>query len=86
MKSAVDELNACGTIICSYFVESHFCYFYEDGECCLHILQKTSNEHIKLTPYSKMNLELPAQVLSSVSKVLLSYGPSEVVETSSFVH
>ena len=56
----VDELNTCGTIIYSYFMESHFCYFYEDRECCLHILQKTSNEHIKLTPYSKMNVKLPA--------------------------
>ena len=45
--------------------------FYENRECGLHILPKLSNEHIKLTPYSKMNARLAAQVLSStVSKVV----------------
>ena len=43
----------------------------------LHILPKLSNEHIKLTYYSKMNVRFPAQVLSSLSKVLLVYGPPE---------
>ena len=46
---------------------------------------KLSNEHIKLTTYSKMNLILAAQVLSStVSKVLLAYGPPEAAETAHF--
>ena len=59
--------------------------FYEDRECGLHILPKLSNEHIKLTPYSKMNVRLAAQVLSStVSKVLLAYGPPEAAETAHF--
>ena len=44
--------------------------FYEGRECGLHILPKLTNEHIKLTPYSKINERLAAQVLSStVSKV-----------------
>ena len=44
--------------------------FYEDRECGLHIFPKLTNEHIKLTPYLKMNVRLAAQVLSStVSKV-----------------
>ena len=51
--------------------------FYEDRECCLHILPKLSNEHIKLTHYSKMNVRPAAQVLSSANKVLLAYGPLE---------
>ena len=51
--------------------------FYEDRECCLHILPKLSNEHIKLTHYSKMNLRPVAQVVSSAVKVLLAYGPPE---------
>ena len=34
--------------------------FYEDRECCLHILPKLSNDQIKLTPYSKMNVRLAA--------------------------
>ena len=49
--------------------------FYEDRECCLHNLPKLSNEHIKLTHYSKMNVRAAAQVLSSTDKVLLAYGP-----------
>ena len=36
-------------------------------------------------PYSKMNVRLAAQVLSStVSKVLLAYGPPEAAETAHF--
>ena len=46
---------------------------------------KLSNEHIKLTTYSKMNVRLATQVLSStVSKVLLAYGPPEAAETAHF--
>ena len=50
----------------------------------LHFLPKLSNEHIKLTPYSKMNVGLAAQVLSSVSKVLLAYSRSEAAEIARF--
>ena len=50
----------------------------------LHILPKLSNEHIKLTTYSKMNVRLAAQVLSSVSKGLLAYSPPEAAETPRF--
>ena len=59
--------------------------FYEDRECGLNILPKISNEHIKLTSYSQMNVRFAVQVLSStVSKVLLAYGPPEVAETAYF--
>ena len=50
----------------------------------LHILPKLSNEHIKLTSYSKMNVRVAAQVLSSVSKVLLAYSPPEAAEIARF--
>ena len=57
--------------------------FYEDRECGLHTLTKLLYEHIKLTPYSIMNVKLAAQVLSStVSKTLTSYGPPETVGTA----
>ena len=52
----------------------------------LHILPKLSNRHIKLTPYSKMNVRLAPQVLSSVSQVLLAYSPPAAAETARFVH
>ena len=59
--------------------------FYEDQECGLHILPKLCIEHIKLTPYSTMNVKLAAQVLSStVSKVLLKYEPPEAAGTAKF--
>ncbi|XP_065654860.1 uncharacterized protein LOC136081473 [Hydra vulgaris] len=59
--------------------------FYEDRECGLHILPKLTFEHIKLTPYSIMNVKLAAQVLSStVSKVLLHYRPPEAEGTAKF--
>ena len=52
----------------------------------LHILPKLSNEHIKLTAYSKMNVRLATQVLSYVSKVLLAHSPPEAAETAHFFH
>ena len=59
--------------------------FSEYRKYGLHILPKLTNEHIKLTPYSKMNVRLAAQVLSStVSKVMLPYGPPEAAETAPF--
>ena len=64
----------CGMAVCFYYET----IYYEDQECGLHILPKLCIEHIKLTPYSIMNVNLAAQVLSStVSKVLLKYGPPE---------
>ena len=57
--------------------------FYEDQECGLHILPKLSYRHIKLTPYSKINVKLAAQVLSSAAgKTLTSYEPPEAAGTA----
>ena len=59
--------------------------FYKDQDCGLHLLPKLTYEHIKLTPYSVMNVRLAAQVLSSsVSKVLTEYGPPEATSTAKF--
>ena len=59
--------------------------FYEYQECGLHILPKLIIEHIKLTPYSTMNVKLAAQVLSStVSNVLLKYRPPEATRPAKF--
>ena len=58
--------------------------FFEDRECCLHILPQLSDEHIMLTHCSKMNVSPAAQVLSSVSKVLLAYGPLNSPEKARF--
>ena len=59
--------------------------FYEDQQCGLLLLPKLTNEHIKLTPFSVMNVRLAAQVLSSsVSTVLSEYGPPEAAATANF--
>ena len=59
--------------------------FYEDRECGLQLLPKLTNEHVKLTPYSVMNVKLAAQVLSSsVSKFLENFGPADATGTAEF--
>ena len=94
IKTARNCLSNSGSNICTrymwndgmYIIWNHIAdIFYEDRECGLHILPKLSYEHIKLTPYSIMNVKLAAQVLSStVSKTLTSYGPPEAVVLQSF--
>lgn len=59
--------------------------FYEDQQCGLRLLPKRTYNHIKLTPYSVMNVRLAAQVLSAtVSDVLRSFGPPEAAGTAKF--
>ena len=61
--------------------------FHEDFKCGLHLLPKLTYDHIKLTSYSKMNLRLAAQVLSSsVSKVLTEFASPETAETAKYCH
>ena len=59
--------------------------FYEDQECGPHILPILCISHIKLTPYSIMNVKLAAQALtSSASTFLLKYGPPKTAGTAKF--
>ena len=59
--------------------------FYEDRESALHLLPKLTKSHIELTPFSKMNVRLAAQVLSlSVGNILKEYGPEEASATSQY--
>ena len=60
--------------------------FHEDRKFGLHMMPtKITYEHIKLTPYSVMNVKLAAQILSSsVSNSLLKYGPPEAAGTAKF--
>ena len=49
-------------------------------------LPKLSNEHINLNSYSKMRVNLAAQVMSeTVAKVMSSYGPDSASETVKFI-
>lgn len=59
--------------------------FYEDIECGLHLLPKLTYDHVKLTPFSCMNVRLAAQVLSeSVGKVLQTFGSTQAKRTATF--
>ena len=59
--------------------------FYSDQEFALHILPKLSLDHISLTPYSKMKVNLAVQVLSkSVAIALRETGQEDVKATAEF--
>lgn len=47
--------------------------FYADREVGLHIMPKLTYEHIKLTPYSIMNVKLAAQVLYLLHQLVRFY-------------
>ena len=54
--------------------------FIDDLDCGLHLVPKITDDHIRLTPFSVMNVRLATQVLSeSVSKALQTFGPPEAI-------
>ena len=71
-------------MICSYFGITLLLSFMKIENAVLHTPPKLSNEHIKLTPCSKMNVTLAAQVHISVRKVLLAYSPPKPAATACF--
>ena len=61
----------------------------KDAKRQLKVVNKLRREHVKLTPYSLMRVNLAAQVLSStVSKVLINFSedPGKVKETANLCH
>ena len=57
--------------------------FYQDVDNGLKLLPRLSYEHVNLTPYSVMRVNLAAQVLSaSVAAVLKTFGPPETAATA----
>ena len=49
-------------------------------------LPKLRNQHIYLTPYSKMHVNLAAQVMSeTLGKVMLTYGPAKGRERAKLI-
>jgi len=60
-------------------------YYMEDSLSCYRHLNKITPDHIFLTSYSKMNVKLAAQLLSSkVATTLKEYGDDETQETAVF--
>ena len=58
---------------------------YEDLGCCLKLLNKSLSDHINLTSYSVMRVNLPAKILSeTVGNVLNSFDAKETVGTAKF--
>ena len=70
----------------SFIMWSHISKLYfEDRECGLQILSKSTIEHISLIPYSVMRVRLAAQILSeTVGSVLSSFAGQECKETANF--
>ena len=69
----------------SFFILwSHICRIYnEQLQSSLKFAPKLTNDHINLTPYSKMRVNLAAQVLSeTVGSVLHQFGPPEAQGTA----
>ena len=59
--------------------------YYQDVENCLKLLPRLTFDHINLNAYSKMRVNLAAQVLSaSVAAVLRSFGPPEAEGTAKY--
>ena len=70
----------------SYMLWSHITSIYHENlNHGLKLVPKLKYEHVNLTPFSKMNVRLAAQVLSeTVGKVIEHFGPPEALETSKF--
>ena len=59
--------------------------YYQDVENCLKVLPRMTFDHINLNAYSKMRVNLAAQVLSaSMAAVLRSFGPPEAEGTAKY--
>eukprot|EP00794_Sanderia_malayensis_P008307 gene8307-9194_t len=65
----------------------HLVDLYEsDRTSLIRKMPKLTNEHIHLNPYSKMRVNLAAQVMNeSVGKIMASYGPPASSETAKFI-
>ena len=56
---------------------------YDESNRGLKLIPKITDEHVRLTPYSKMNVSLATQVLSkSVCNILYGYYPPETHGTA----
>ena len=59
--------------------------YYQDVENCLKLLPRLRFDHINLNAYSKMRVNLAAQVLiASMATVLRSFGPPEAEGTAKY--
>ena len=69
-----------------FLLRSHIArLYYEDLESGLKFVNKLTSDHINLTYYSVMRVNLAAQVLSeTVGKVLNNFGPEEAEGTGQF--
>ena len=78
MKTNITKLLEC--------LWSHITSLYHENlNHGVKLVPKLKYEHINLTPFSKMNVRLTAQVLSkTVGKVIEHFGPPEALETSKF--
>ena len=76
--------DTCRTMVFLFW--SHIaCLYYKDLESSLKLVNKLTSDHINLTSYSVMRVNLAAQVLSeTVGNVLNNFGPEEAEGTGQF--
>lgn len=69
-----------------FLLWTHISEFYHDQQNAqLKFITKLTSDHINLTPYSVMRVNLAAQVLSeTMGNVLLNFGPQEAEGTAKF--
>lgn len=94
IKTARNCLSNSGSGSCTrymwnngfYVIWQHIMQMYnQDVDNGLKLLPKFTYEHIHLNPYSKMRVNLAAQVLSaSTAAVIRSFGPAEAEATAKF--
>ena len=92
VKTTRNCLSHSGSGTCSRYMWNNGNYilwqhisqlFYQDIDSGLKLLPKLTYDHIHLTSYSVMRVNLATQVLSaSVAAVLKEFGPPEAVETA----
>ena len=77
--------GTCGTTV-FFLLWSHIARIsYEDLESGLKLVNKLTSDHINLTSYSVMRVNLAGQVLSeTVGNVLNNFGPEEAAGTGKF--
>ena len=94
IKTARNCLYSSGSGSCVRYMWNDGCHilwqhvsnlYYEDMENGLKLLPRLTYEHVNLTPYSKMRVNLAAQILSaSVSAVLKMKGSDDILGTAKF--
>ena len=85
MENKLDICGMMGNTSCSSHVFHIARLYFMDAESPLKVLPKITYDHISLTPYSVIRVDLAAQILSSTMVSVLSHhGGNELSGTSKY--